>query len=209
MENKKSVYERLGLIQSKLAVAKDRTNDFGKFDYRNAEDIHKAAKPLALEQQCAIIMSEKLVTMNGQTYIKSTATLVAYDLSDHSMVTATAYAREATQKAGMDVSQITGSATSYARKYALGGLLAIDDGIDADGLDNREPAHDNCKKDRRPYQKNDVPRIDFAEVRKKLETINDVDDLENYWRELNPSNTQAKFLQRDFAKRKATINGVE
>lgn len=209
MDNKKSVYERLGLIQSKLAVAKDRTNDFGKFDYRNAEDILKAAKPLALEQQCAIILSEELVTMNGQTYIKSTATLVAYDLSDHSMVTATAYAREATQKAGMDVSQITGSATSYARKYALGGLLAIDDGIDADGLDNREPAREDYKKNRRPYKKNDVPRIDFAVVRKKLAAINDIDNLEHYWRELNPSNTQAKFLQRDFAKRKATINGVE
>lgn len=226
--NAKPIYERLALIQEKLNVTKDRMNDYGGFAYRNAEDILKVAKPLALEQSCVITMGEELVELNGQAYVKSTASLVAYDLSDNDTVSAMAFAREAVQKSGMDVSQITGSATSYARKYALGGLFAIDDGRDADGMDNRDQR--NAKKkdyvDKRAYtmqrakqaadmavakykKSGSKPRIDFAEVRQKLETITDVEALEAYWRELSPSDSQAKFLQRDFAKRKEVLNGVE
>lgn len=162
-------------------------------------------------------MGEELVAMNGQTYVKSTATLIAYDLTENNQVSNSAYAREAVQRPKMDVAQLTGSATSYARKYALGGLFAIDDGRDVDGMDNRDincnkadPFKKKFKKAVDDYNaKKASPRIDFAEVRKNLETINDDDELENYWRELKPSANQAKFLQRDFAKRRAAINGME
>lgn len=217
MENKKSVYERLGLIQSKLEVAKTRNNEFGEFDYRNAEDILKALKPFLAEHHCLVVMGEELVAMNGQTYVKSTATLIAYDLTENNQLSNSAYAREAGQRPKMDVAQLTGSATSYARKYALGGLFAIDDGRDADSMNNSDITYNKADFHKKKFKKatddykskRGDQRIDFAEVRKKLESIDNVNNLNRYWLKLSPSDSQAKFLQRDFARRKAVIDGME
>lgn len=116
-------------IQSELKAPKGQYNSFGKYKYRSAEDILEAVKPLLKKHECYLTLSDEPVSIDGRHYIKATATLCAENASD---VKVTAYAREPESKKGMDESQITGTASSYARKYALNGLFAIDDTKDAD-----------------------------------------------------------------------------
>lgn len=128
-----SINAKLKEIQSDLKVPKNQVNTFGKYKYRNCEDILEAVKPLAAKLDAVIKLDDELVAIGDRYYVKSTATL----LDEEGSITATAYAREATEKKGMDDAQITGAASSYARKYALNGLFAIDDTKDADSHDNR------------------------------------------------------------------------
>lgn len=116
----------LSKIQKELKAPKSQFNNFGKYNYRNCEDILEAVKPLLGEN--LIVVSDEMVEVGGRVYVKATASFTDGELS----VVATAYAREAETKKGMDDAQITGSASSYARKYALNGLLLIDDAKDAD-----------------------------------------------------------------------------
>ena len=117
-------------IQSELKAPKGQTNKFGGYSYRSAEDILEAVKPLLNKYNCFLTVSDEIVEVGGRVYVKATAT-VHESHSDPIAVT-TAFAREAEVKKGMDEAQITGSASSYARKYALNGLFAIDDTKDAD-----------------------------------------------------------------------------
>lgn len=116
-------------IQSRLKVPKKNKNTFGGYNYRSCEDILEAAKPICHELNCLINICDEIVEVGGRIYVKATATI--YN-ADGQCFSATAYAREEETKKGMDAAQITGSASSYARKYALNGLLAIDDTKDAD-----------------------------------------------------------------------------
>jgi hypothetical protein len=120
--------EELIEIQKKLKVPKNRYNRFGKFKYRSCEDILEAVKPLLKEG--VLTLSDSIVEISGNFYIKGSA----YFSVGGKTVKATAYAREPESKKGMDASQVTCSASSYARKYALDGLFLIDDSIDADSL---------------------------------------------------------------------------
>ena len=117
-------------IQSELKAPKGQTNKFGGYSYRSAEDILEAVKPLLNKYNCFLTVSDEIVEVGGRVYVKATAT-VHESHSDPIAVT-TAFAREAEIKKGMDEAQITGSASSYARKYALNGLFAIDDTKDPD-----------------------------------------------------------------------------
>ncbi len=117
-------------IQSELKAPKGQTNKFGGYSYRSAEDILEAVKPLLNKYNCFLTVSDEIVEVGGRVYVKATAT-VHESHSDPIAVT-TAFAREAEVKKGMDDAQITGSASSYARKYALNGLFAIDDTKDPD-----------------------------------------------------------------------------
>ena len=122
----------LNEIQTKLVATKDKTNDFGKFKYRSAETILENIKPLL--NGCAVILNDELVDINGTAYIKATATL----LNDNGeSISASAYAQQDTHN-GMSAEQAMGTCSSYARKYALCGLFAIDDNKDVDSLDNRD-----------------------------------------------------------------------
>lgn len=122
-------------LQSRLKAGKTKFNAFGKYNYRSCEDILEAVKPLLKELNMALTISDDIVEVGGRVYVKATATLS----NDEGYVSqATAFAREPDMKKGMDESQITGCASSYARKYALNGLLAIDDTRDADTMDNAE-----------------------------------------------------------------------
>ncbi len=121
----------LNEIQQKLKVPKGQYNSFSKYHYRNAEDILEAVKPLLGEGR--LIISDEIVLIGDRYYVKATAAL--HD--EEGVAVATAYAREASEKKGMDEAQITGAASSYARKYALNGLFLIDDTKDADNADNR------------------------------------------------------------------------
>lgn len=126
----------LGQIQARVKVAKNLRNDFGKYNYRNVESIYEAIKPILQELECALIVSDDIVMIGDRFYIKATAQIK--DKSGAIIGEATAFAREALDKKGMDSAQLTGSCSSYARKYALGGLLLLDDNKDIDSLDNTQ-----------------------------------------------------------------------
>lgn len=115
-------------IQAELKAPKSQRNTFGKYNYRSAEDILEAVKPLLKKHDAKIILSDKPILVGDWHYIEATARFVCGD----EVEVVTAYAREPLNKKGMDESQITGTASSYARKYALNGLLLIDDTKDAD-----------------------------------------------------------------------------
>ena len=125
MENKNILKE----IQSELKAPKGQRNNFGNYNYRSAEDILEAVKPLLKKHNCALVISDDIVEVGGRVYVKATAMLA---IANTPFASASAFAREAESKKGMDEAQVTGAASSYARKYALNGLLAIDDTKDAD-----------------------------------------------------------------------------
>lgn len=125
-----TVYERLSKVQKELKAPKSQYNSFGKYSYRSCEDILEAAKPLCIEAGLTLTISDDIENINDRFYVKATATVT--DVADGSCIQTSAMAREAADKKGMDASQVTGAASSYARKYALGGLFALDDTKDAD-----------------------------------------------------------------------------
>jgi len=126
------IYKELSKIQKALKCNKGQKNTFGNYDYRSIEDILEGYKKV--DSDSAIILSDEIVVIGDRFYVKATATLVLGD----EKLSNTAYARESDSKKGMDVAQVTGSSSSYARKYALAGLFAIDDTKDADSHDNSQ-----------------------------------------------------------------------
>ena len=124
----KKLIETLVLIQTRLRAPKGNYNSFGNYKYRSCEDILEAVKPLLAEYNVALNLSDEIEERGGRIYVKATATLT----DGENNISVTAYAREAETKKGLDPSQITGTASSYARKYALNGLFCIDDQKDAD-----------------------------------------------------------------------------
>lgn len=125
-----NIKEKLAKIQEELDVPKKQWNKFGEFWFRSCEDILEASKPVCKKYNTCLTLQDELVELNGKVYIKGIATLFDYD-SDKEIVNC-AYARESEIKKGMDASQLTGTASSYARKYALNGLFCLDDTKDAD-----------------------------------------------------------------------------
>lgn len=118
-------------IQSELKAPKTQVNRFGGYKYRKAEDILEAVKPLLAKQKCTLIISDDIVMIGNRIYVKATATIKN---EKGECETTTGWAREEETKKGMDGSQITGASSSYARKYALNGLFAIDDNADSDTI---------------------------------------------------------------------------
>lgn len=116
-------------IQSELKAPKTQYNKFGGYKYRKAEDILEAVKPLLAKQKCTLIITDDIVIVGSRIYVKATAT-IKNEKGEYE--TSTGWAREEETKKGMDGSQITGASSSYARKYALNGLFAIDDNADSD-----------------------------------------------------------------------------
>tara|TARA_R110000744_G_scaffold47257_3_gene104115 strand:+ start:3841 stop:4632 length:792 start_codon:yes stop_codon:yes gene_type:complete len=135
----KNIDEKLMFIQSNLKVEKSNRNDFAKFDYRTLSDIFEKVKPLLEQTNCNLKITDDLIDANGHNYVQATATLS--DGNDY--ISVNAHAREAIGKKGMDEPQMTGTASTYARKYACNGLFAIDDTRDPDSMDNRAELHHN------------------------------------------------------------------
>lgn len=125
-----SVYEKLSKVQSELKAPKGQYNSFGKYKYRSCEDILEAVKPLNAKHGVVLTVGDEVVEISNRFYVKATATFV--DIESGEKIINTALAREDDSKKGMDGSQITGTASSYARKYCLNGLYCIDDTKDAD-----------------------------------------------------------------------------
>ena len=125
-----NIYGKLAAIQKELKAPKSQYNSFAKYNYRSCEDILEAVKPLCIKNNATLILNDTVREISGRFYVVATATLA--DQESDGVVEADAYAREPQDKKGMDDSQITGMASSYARKYALNGLFCIDDTKDAD-----------------------------------------------------------------------------
>lgn len=138
-------------IQEELKAPKNQINKFGNYRYRSAEDIIEAVKPIAHKYGYYLIISDEIVEVGGRIYVKATARLQPNEAG--SIYSATGWAREEEAKKGMDSAQVTGAASSYARKYALNGLLAIDDTKDADftNTHDKEPVKET------PVPKKDLP----------------------------------------------------
>ena len=120
-----SIWSKLAAIQTALKVPKDQYNDYGKYNYRSGEGVLEAVKPLAAAQGTLVLLTDALEQIGDRYYIRATASLV--DIETGEQVSVNAWAREQEDKKGYDASQITGASSSYARKYALSALFAIDD----------------------------------------------------------------------------------
>ncbi len=168
--------EKLLNVQTELKAPKSQYNSFGKYTYRSAEDIVEAVKPLAKTHRILLTISDEVIETAGRIYIKATAAVFDVD-SPERMISCTAYAREPESKKGMDDSQITGTASSYARKYALNGLFAIDDTKDADtdeykGADASKNKAEGANKD-----KTEEPKIKCAKCGKLIEPTKGKDGM--------------------------------
>lgn len=134
--------ETLRKIQTELKAPKDKWNPFGKYNYRSCEGILEGVKPLLEKHGACLTITDSIVPMEGRWYVKATAIFE----SEEGTVAINGWAREADAKKGMDESQITGTASSYARKYALNGLFLIDDNKDADTQEYHEETADRTPK---------------------------------------------------------------
>lgn len=133
------IIEKLMHIQQGLKAPKNQKNTFGGYNYRSCEDILEAVKPLLAKEKVALVIEDEVVQVGDRIYVKATAMVSESDEAGNT-ISVTAYAREEETKKGMDASQITGAASSYARKYALNGLFCIDDNKDSDYTNGIEKA---------------------------------------------------------------------
>lgn len=143
-------------IQKELKAPKGKYNSFGKYNYRSCEDILEAVKPICHKHGCVLTLSDKPIQVGERYYIEATAKLQTPD----NIFEVTASAREEKEKKGMDGSQITGTASSYARKYALNGLFNIDDTKDAD----TDEYHKQVSSDKNKPQKKEQPKISKSDL---------------------------------------------
>jgi len=183
-----SITEILSAIQSELKAPKGQFNNFGKYKYRNCEDILEALKPLLSKHKALILLSDKMEQVGDRIYVKATATIKR----DGHEISVSAYAREAENKKGMDDSQITGTASSYARKYALNGLFAIDDTKDAD---TEKPVTDGDKK-----------QMKIDSVKTKITACKDRASLEKLWIALEIGIKQDADLKKAFVIRGSELD---
>lgn len=180
MSKKQNIRAKQLAIQSELKAPKSQYNKFGDYRYRSCEDILEAVKPLCIQHGAVLDITDELVHCGDRHYIKATARLTCVETGD--TIQASAYAREPENKKGMDPSQITGAASSYARKYALNGLLCIDDTKDADTNEAQKAA--NNAPDEEPLSKSSKSKkSDPAVVDKlvkRIETYQTVEDLNKF-----------------------------
>jgi len=164
------IEKKLMAIQQELNCPKGNFNSFGKYKYRSCEDILEAVKPLLKINDVVLTLSDEIVNVGDRFYIKATATLK----DDKESIETVAYARECLSKKGMDESQLTGSCSSYARKYALNGLFCIDDVKDADTMDNTSSGTAKATKKQVEY----LSSLYKGDNLKKLLESNNVNKLE-------------------------------
>jgi hypothetical protein len=162
-----NIYEKLLKVQQELKAPKGQYNSFGKYKYRSCEDILEAVKPLLEKNKLTLTLTDTIVPASeARFYVKATARLIDIESEEVSTIENTAFAREDAEKKGMDGSQITGTASSYARKYALNGLFLIDDTKDAD----TDEYHEQTKS------------ITKAQIKKLEELVDDIPAMLNYFK---------------------------
>lgn len=182
-------------IQSKLKAPKSQYNSFGKYSYRSAEDILEAVKPLVHAENCTLTLTDDIVCAGNRIYVKATCRLVN---SQGEVIETSAYAREDETKKGMDGSQITGSSSSYARKYALNGMFCIDDTKDAD---TRSPEQNTSKPT--PTPKTASGKSDeFYMARQEIDNAKSIDELSRIYNTYKNLHTDADFMESLTTKKK-------
>lgn len=181
----KTVYEALSQVQATLNAPKGQYNSFGKYHYRNCEDILQAVKPLLGD--AVILVSDDIKHIGDRFYVEATAKFILAG----EVIENKAYAREPFSKKGMDDSQITGATSSYARKYALNGLLLIDDNKDADSHDNREQ--------HQPKQQPTQPQKQFVPPSEIIQIMSEGDDIATceFWRSITQEAQQQQWKTLD------------
>ena len=193
-----TVYEKLCKVQAELKAPKGQHNDFGNYWYRSCEDIQEGLKPLLKEVNAVVIASDEIILVGDRYYVKATVTFI--DAETCEQVSNTSLARETLDKKGMDASQITGSTSSYARKYALNGLFCIDDTKDSDSNENKEQEKAKDKPKDKPQnatQQTTGNSTNRAELLKVFETemIRTKQDREHVLKKLNVSDS--KFIKTE------------
>lgn len=165
-----NIYEKLLKVQTELKAPKNRRNTFGKYNYRSCEDILEAVKPILNEIKATVFIQDSIAEFAGKVYIEATAYFVDIEKPDVPQICVTAYAREAVDKKGMDDAQITGTSSSYARKYALNGLFLIDDVKDPDSDEYRDETQGKTKSSTK--KNTDTSVLDEFVNAGQLETLN-------------------------------------
>lgn len=160
-----TIHEKMMKIQTTLKAPKNLFNSFGNYKYRNAEGILEAVKPLLAENKLSMYISDDVQAVNDRVYVKATVSI--FDIETGESVMATASAREALNKKGMDDSQITGTASSYARKYALNGIFLLDDTKDAETDENQKERTARANKQEHEKDKEKLDQMKISLVKQK------------------------------------------
>lgn len=192
----------LAEIQAKLKAPKGQFNSFGKYHYRSAEDILEAVKKVVNPMGFSIILTDRVNEIGGRIYVESTASLFNGELEYN----ATGYAREEETKKGMDGSQITGAASSYARKYALNGLFAIDDTKDSDSTND----HGKSQESKVSQAKGTIPvpfefDIEFKKLIADVKNSQTINDLMGVWGKLTKEAQENKEITQLFGHRRQEL----
>lgn len=169
-----NIYEKLLNIQAELKAPKGQENKFGHYKYRSCEDILEAVKPLLAKNKVILQLTDKIECLGNRYYIKATAILIDTEDTKNeeiAYIENTAYARESEEKKGMDDSQITGTASSYARKYALNGLFCIDDTKDADTNEFKEQQNKVTKQDKEQILEENIDELVTEQQAKTIYAI--------------------------------------
>ena len=200
--------EKLSEIQNELKAPKGQFNSFGKYNYRSAEDILEAVKPLCKKHKTVLLLSDEVKQIGDRYYVEATAMLE--DIDDGGQVVVTASAREADKKSGMDESQITGSCSSYARKYTLNGLFCIDDTKDADTDEQHNQVAEGGKKETKakaekakaddPVISHDKVEIAVGVIRNKQTTLANILQAYNVEKLADLTESQYKNMMGRLAK---------
>ena len=179
----------LARIQAQVHAPKGQRNEFGKFNYRSAEDILAAVKPILREFDQSLVISDEIIQVGDRIYVKATATLL-----NPAGASAIAYAREPESKKGMDDAQVTGSTSSYARKYALAGLFALDNEKDADTDENTK-------------QRTEAQAEAIKIIHMDIEACETKAELIKLWNRLKKADREA--IKDEFTARKTVIEAME
>ena len=199
---------KLNEIQQKLKAPKNQRNNFGNYNYRSCEDILEAVKPLLGESM--LTLSDEIVEIGGRVYVKATASF----WNESEQFYTTAYARESLDKKGMDSAQITGSASSYARKYALNGLFLIDDNKDSDTDEYQktepvsQPARTTQSKQVQKATKEEQKetKVDFTKYFKDISACTSIQEVDEYVTDIKGlTDQQQKNLYKMASDKKAKL----
>ncbi len=191
------IYEKLAAIQAEIHAPKTERNEFGKYNYRTAEAILEAVKPFLKEHGCLLNCTDELLLIGDRYYIKASAIITCVE--DGSAITTTAYAREELDKKGMDQSQVTGASSSYARKYALNGLLCIDNTPDSDAT-NTTPREEKPTAKKVPSQDPALWAVWVAAIAEGRPTKSGKDSLQAYKDQYHPTAEELTALEEDVFK---------
>lgn len=189
-----NIYGKLTALQNKLKAPKGQYNSFGKYAYRNAEDILESVKPLLAEFGLAMFISDSIEVYDTRTYVKATVTLVNIDKPDEIIINS-AFAREEEEKKGMDGSQITGASSSYARKYAMNAMFAIDDTKDSDTTNTH--GKDDAKSG---TVKKELTRTEMIDVFSSMAKEKQEKAFADYKEQTGKTVKEAKYLTTEFLR---------